>query len=77
MYWFAVQQQTSTLDGKKFSLFYLKFRAESNARSRNFSKQQEVAKKLLKLKQSGKTPTGVVRRLRLNCKVKLFQNVSF
>ena len=52
LYWFAAQQQTSTSRRQKNDLFDPKFSAEFNELSLKFSKQQEVAKKCLKLKQS-------------------------
>ena len=36
LYWFAVQQQTSTSRGQKFGLFYLKFSAKFNEISLKF-----------------------------------------
>ena len=50
LYWFAAQQQTSTLAQQKFGLFFAKFRAEFNEISLFFSKQQEGVEKWLKLK---------------------------
>ena len=66
LYWFAAQQQTSTLRGQKCDLFYVKFSAKFNELSLFFKKQQEVAEKWLKLNYSGKTPIGVIRTLRVN-----------
>ena len=40
-----------------------------------FLKQQERAKKWLKLKESGKTPIGVLRRLRVKRQIKTPQGV--
>ena len=54
IYWFAAQQQTSTSRRQKFDLFYPKFSSKFNELSRKLRKQQEVAKKGLKLKQSRK-----------------------
>ena len=74
LYWFAAQytsaqQQTSTLRRQKIGFFYVKFSAEFNGLNLFFYKQQEVVKKWLKLKWSGKTPIGVVRRLRVKRKM--------
>ena len=66
LYWFAAQQQTSTVRPQKYGCFYVKFSAESNGFGLFFLKQQEVAKKWLRRKQSVKPPDGVVRRLRVN-----------
>ena len=65
LYWFATQQQTSTFRWEKscFTLFYLKLSAELNELNFNLQKQQEVAKKWLKLKESGKTIDYVFRSL--------------
>ena len=65
LYWFAAQQQSSTLSGQKIGLFYVEFSAEFNKLSLFFYRQQEGAKQWLKLKQSEKTSTGVVRRLKV------------
>ena len=55
LYWFGAQQQTSTFRPQKCGCFYVKFSAESNELGLIFQKQQEVAKKWLKLKYSGKS----------------------
>ena len=65
MYWFAAQQQTSTLRRQKISFFYVKFSAEFDELSFFYWKQQDVAKKWLKLKWSGVTPIGVTRSPRI------------
>ena len=44
MYWFAAQQQTSTLRRQKFHCFYVKFKVQSNEFDFFFKEQQEVAK---------------------------------
>ena len=43
LYWFAAQQQISTIRRQKSTLFYVKFRAEFN----ELNKEQEVAKNWL------------------------------
>ena len=50
LYGFSAQQQTSTFRRRKFGMLYMKFSVIFNELCRNFKKQQEVAKKLLKLK---------------------------
>ena len=50
LYWFAAQQQSSTLSGQKIGLFYVEFSAEFNKLSLFFYRQQEGAKQWLKLK---------------------------
>ena len=53
LYWFAAQQQASTLRRQKTGLLYVKFNAEINELSlflKKKKKQQKVAKKWLKLK---------------------------
>ena len=54
MYWFAAQQQNSTSKRQKFYFFYPKFSSEFSELSLKFQKQEEMAKKWLKLKQSWK-----------------------
>ena len=49
LYWFAAQQQTSTLRRQEIVFFYVKFHAEFNGLSIFFLKQQEVAKKCQKM----------------------------
>ena len=46
LYWFATQQQTSTLTPQKFGFFYAKFSAEFNEISLFFWKQQEKVEKM-------------------------------
>ena len=65
LYWFAAQHQTSTPRPQKYGCYDVKLSAESNELGILFKKQQEVAKKWLELKYSGKTPNSVVRRLRV------------
>ena len=48
LYWFAVQQQTSTFRRQKLNPIYLKLRAELNEFVPRLQKQQEEAQKLLK-----------------------------
>ena len=62
------------LDGKKTVLFYEKFNAEFNELSL-FLKATGTGQKLLKLKYCGKTPIGVVGRLRVKRQVKTLQGV--
>ena len=50
LYWFAAQQQTSTLTRQRFGFFCAKFSAEFNEISLFFLKQQEEVEKSLKLK---------------------------
>ena len=50
LYRFAAHKQIGTHRRQKFDLFYVKFSAEVNEVTLFFSKQQEVAKKWLKLK---------------------------
>ena len=50
LYWFAAQQQTSTLRRQLYGCFKVKFGGESNGLGLFFLKQQEVAKKGLQLK---------------------------
>ena len=48
LYWFAAQQQTSTLRLQKYGFFYVKFSTEYNGFGLFFEKQQKVSKKQLK-----------------------------
>ena len=50
LYWFAAQQYISTLRRQGIRLFDVKFSADFNELSLLLSRQQEVAKKWLKLK---------------------------
>ena len=52
LYWFVAQQHThtSTIRHQKLDPFYLKFRAELNKFIFRVRKQQEQARKLLKLR---------------------------
>ena len=43
LYWFAAQQQTSTLRRQKYDWFYLKFNAQSKEIIPSILRQQEVA----------------------------------
>ena len=53
----------------------MKFNAEFKELSLFFLKQQEVAKKWLKLKQSGKMPIGFVQRLSIKRQVKTSRGI--
>ena len=50
LYWFAAQQHISTIRNQKLDPFYLKFRAELNKFIFRVEKQEEQARKLLKLR---------------------------
>ena len=50
LYWFAAQQQTSTLTWQKFGFFYAKFSAEFNEISLFFLKPTGSGRKMAKTK---------------------------
>ena len=68
--WFPSQLQNNTSRRLKFDLCYSKFSLKFNELSLTFQKQQEVAKKWLKLKQPRKLYICGIRRLRTNSHVK-------
>ena len=51
MYWFAAQQQTSTLRHQKYARFYSKFNVQSGELTSSFPKLKEVAQNVKKNKQ--------------------------
>ena len=63
------RQQTNTSRRQKLELFYPKFTSKFNEISLNFLKEQEVAIKWLKLKQSRKPHICDIRGLRVNKQV--------
>ena len=48
LYWFAAQQQTSTLRPQKFGLFYLKFSAKLNELNATESDRKMVKTKVVR-----------------------------
>ena len=68
LYWFAAQQQTSTLRQQNNGLFDAKFSADFNKLVFSSKGNRKCAKKWLK-------PIGVVRRLRLKRQVQSLREV--
>ena len=66
LYWFAAQQQSSTLRQQKFPSFYSKFNARSDELNLGLYKSKEFVQKMKKLNSSLKTQINNIRFLRLN-----------
>ena len=76
LYCFAALQQTSTFTRQKIDLFYLKFSPEINGFGLTFQKQEQVAKKWLKLKQSRTPHICGIRRVSVNNQFNKLELVS-
>ena len=69
LYWYAAQDQTSTLRRQKFRSIYSKFRVDLSEFTPSFLNRQEVAEKLQKPNNARKAYLYVFRGLRVKARV--------